>query len=77
MIVTSWYGYFYKHTPGELRGRLLAFTNMCFDSLHLLAVVVVYFICDYFMPQQSLLFTAIVLTIVLLATSIIRKNKVE
>lgn len=77
LIVTSWYGYFYKHTPGELRGRLLAFTNMCFDSLHLLAVVVVYFICDYFMPQQSLLFTAMVLTIVLLATSIIRKNKVE
>lgn len=77
LIVTSWYGYFYKHTPRELGGRLLSFTNMCFETVRLIAVAVIYFVCSYFMPQQSLMFTVGILVLLIIMTSIIEKRHIS
>lgn len=75
LIVTSWYSYFYKYTPGKLRGRLLSFTNMGFEIIHLLSAATVYLICNDFIPQQNLMFTAAILAIITLMTSAAEKRQ--
>lgn len=76
LIVTSWYSYFYKHTPKAISGRLLAFSGMCFDVVHLISVTMVYFVCDYLKPQESLLLTGgVLLFIVVVTSSIVCKSQ--
>lgn len=76
LIVTAWYSYFYKHTPADIRGRLLAFTNMCFGSLNLLGVVIIYFICNYFSPPQIFLFMALVFFLLIFSITIYERCQI-